>query len=129
VMALTKIGDMDALVRAATHNSASVRMGALLALRRLQRSEAALFLHDSDPLVVLEAARAINDQPINGAMLDLAALIQSPGILQVGTTNSEALLRRVLNANFRCGTPETAKALAAFASRQDAPENMRAEAL
>jgi quinoprotein glucose dehydrogenase len=129
VMALVKIGDIGVLVGAETNTSDAVHMGAVLALRRLRRSEVALFLRDSDPLVVLEAARAINDQPINGAMLDLAALIQNPGIVQIATTNSEALLRRVLNANFRCGTPQTAKALASFAARQDVPENMRAEAL
>src|SRR5947199_5080217 len=41
----------------------------------------------------------------------------------------EALLRRVLNANFHFGTPTTAVALAKFAARADAPENMRVEAL
>src|SRR6266566_4969493 len=97
-------------------------MGVLLAMRRLQRGEIAMFLNDSDPALVLEAARAINDEPINGAMRDLAALIDRP-------TASEPLLRRVLNANFHLGTSPSAKALATFAARADAPENMRDEAL
>jgi quinoprotein glucose dehydrogenase len=41
----------------------------------------------------------------------------------------EALLRRVLNANFHFGTAKTATALAQFATRSDVPENMRVEAL
>jgi quinoprotein glucose dehydrogenase len=70
----------------------------------------------------LEAARAINDEPINAALPELAALIGQP-------LQSEHLLRRVLNANFRLGQAETAKALAQFASRTNAPEASRAEAL
>jgi quinoprotein glucose dehydrogenase len=122
VMALKGIGDIDALLAAAKDRSSTVRMAALLALRRLQRGEIAVFLKDADPAIVLEAARAINDEPINGAMPDLAALIESPAA-------SEPLLRRVLNANFHFGTRESAKALAGFAARGEAGENMRVEAL
>jgi len=122
VMALTWIDDIDSLLAAAKDSSSAVRLGALLAVRRLQRSEIAMFLNDNAPAIVLEAARAINDEPINGAMPDLAALIAKP-------TTSEPLLRRVLNANFRVGTTDSARALAAFAAREDAAENMRTEAL
>src|SRR5204862_4619685 len=66
VMALTWIGDTDALVRAAKDNSPAVRMAVRLALRRFERAEIALFLQDPAPAIVLEAARAINDVPING---------------------------------------------------------------
>jgi quinoprotein glucose dehydrogenase len=145
-MALTWIGDVDALIDAGKDESSSVRMGALLAMRRLQRDEIAMFLHDRDPFVVLEAARAINDEPINGAAQDLAALITNPpNFPSAAATNApdnspsgrtslvggqeEALLRRVLNANFHVGTTQTAKALAGYAARKDAPDNMRAEAL
>src|SRR5207247_10278830 len=120
VMALNWIGDIDALLAAGKDNFPAIRMSALLALRRLQRNEIAVFLNDADPAIVLEAARAINDQPINGAMADLAPLIEKP-------TASEPLLRRVLNANFHFGTGESAKALAGFAARGDAEENMRVE--
>jgi quinoprotein glucose dehydrogenase len=122
VMALNRIGDIDSLLAAAKDHSFAIRLGALLALRRLQRGEIAIFLNDADPAIVLEAARAINDEPINGAMPDLAGLIEKP-------TASEPLLRRVLNANFHFGTRESAKALAGFAARGEAEENMRVEAL
>ena len=124
VMALTRIGDVDSLLKAAKDSSPAVRMGALLALRRLQRAEITMFLNDTNPAVLLEAARAINDEPINGGMKDLAALINR--------TESETrapLLRRVLNANFHLGTGESAKALARFSERSGAPEAMRVEAL
>ncbi len=131
VMALAGIGDMDALLAAGKDESSPVRMGALLAMRRLQRPEVAMFLHDSDPWIVLEAARAINDEPINGAAMDLAALISAKsGAVSFPTAEEkEALLRRILNANFHVGTVQTAKALAAFAATKDAPDSMRAEAL
>jgi quinoprotein glucose dehydrogenase len=131
VMALTWIGDGDALVKAAKDESSAVRMGALLAMRKLQSPEIAMFLHDRDPEIVLEAARAINDEPINGAAPDLAALIAQAQSNATSThaDENEALLRRVLNANFHEGTTQNAKALASFAARKDAPDNMRAEAL
>ncbi|HKI72238.1 MAG TPA: PVC-type heme-binding CxxCH protein [Verrucomicrobiae bacterium] len=146
VMALTWIGDTDALLAAAKASSSAVRMAALLAMRRLHRDEIAVFLNDTDPAIVLEAARAINDEPINGAMRELARLIGRDTLLRVpGPAETsedqgrgaprpypgwhEALLRRVLNANFHFGTMESAKALAAFAARSDAAEKMRVEAL
>src|ERR1051325_1266869 len=147
VMALTRIADTDALFAAARDNSPAVRMGALLALRRLHRGEVAAFLNDNDPAIVLEAARAINDEPINGGMMELARLVNRDALLPASASSSaagdarggpapgpntdaqEPLLRRVLNANFHFGTAESAKALAAFAARSQAPEMMRAEAL
>ena len=145
VMGLSMIGDVDALLTEAHNPSASVRMGVLLALRRLQRPEIDSFLQDESPALVLEAARAINDEPINGAMQELAALLDSPAVNRflagaplvpdsvpkeaARGLGLEALLRRILNANFHFGTTNTAKALATFASRPDAPNNMRVEAL
>jgi quinoprotein glucose dehydrogenase len=149
VMALAWIGDMDAVLAAAQDASPAVRMGALLAMRRLQRPEIAMFLKDPAPALVLEAARAINDEPVNGAMPDLAALLEDPRLsrflggellLSSSATNDlnsaqverlglEALLRRVLNANFHFGTTQSADALGAFAVRADAPVAMRVEAI
>ena len=145
VMGLVRIADVPALLASAQAPSSSVRMGILLALRRLQRPEIARFLEDPEPALVLEAARAINDEPINGAMQQLADLIDSPAMQKflagaplVPATipaaaahklGLEALLRRVLNANFHFGTAQTAGALARFAARPDAPQNMRIEAL
>lgn len=123
VMGLAGIGDVTALLRHAEDASPAVRMGVLLALRRLARPEIARFLHDGEPLIVVEAARAIHDVPITDAMDDLAGLINTRPI------TDDALLRRVLNANYRLGGVERAAALAIFARNNDAPADRRAEAV
>ena len=122
VMALTGIGDLDQLILQATNHSRAIRMATLLAMRRLHRAEIAMFLKDTDSAIVLEAARAINDEPIDGAMSDLANI-------NLGAASSEPLVRRVLNANFHFGTAESAQTLAGFANRADLSEAMRVEAL
>jgi quinoprotein glucose dehydrogenase len=122
VMGLVGTASVADLAIAAKDPSAAVRMAALLAMRRLESSGVASFLADSDPLLVLEAARAINDAPIAQAMPDLAALIARP-------SQSEPLDWRVLNANFRLGSATNAAALANYAAQPDAPERMRMESL
>ena len=76
----------------------------------------------ADELIVLEAARAINDLPMNDEMPALAALIVHP-------TKDEPLDWRVINANFRVGEPENAVALAKYATQANATEKVRVEAL
>ncbi|MDB6125437.1 MAG: Heme-binding protein [Pedosphaera sp.] len=122
VMGLVGLASKSDLVEAAKDSSNSVRMGALLAMRRLQLPEIATFLHDADPLIVLEAARAINDVPIKDAMPQLAALIDHP-------TQNEPLDWRVINANFRLGDAKNALALANYATQNGATEKVRGEAL
>lgn len=122
VMALLGCGDVSELLQSASDSSSAVRMGVLLTLRRLERPEVSRFLHDSEPGLVQEAARAINDVPINAAMPDLARLIEAKDL-------ARPVWQRVLNANYRLGNPENAAALAAFAVRGDAPDTMRADAL
>ncbi|MEX2380890.1 MAG: PVC-type heme-binding CxxCH protein [Opitutales bacterium] len=124
MMGLAGINSVPALIAAADDDSAAVRMGSLLAMRRLQRPEIIRFLSDSDPLLVVEAARAINDHSIRAGMTELAALIDQDDLPE-----SEPLIRRVLNANFRMGTAQTASALARFAANGNASEKYRAEAL
>lgn len=124
VTALIACNDFDAVQAAAADPSESVRLGALLAMRRLQRNEIAAFLNDASPRLVTEAARAINDEPVPGAMKALAALIEKPL-----PEDNLALSRRVVNANYRFGVRDTAKALASFAAREGAAELLRTEAL
>jgi len=122
VYGLSRCADVDDVLAAAGDPNDSVRMGVLLTLRRLQRNEISRFLEDANPKLVTEAARAIADLPINGAMENLARLIARP-------LSGDPLLRRVLNANLRHGTADTAKALAEFAAREGASATLRAEAL
>jgi len=121
-LALARLNDPKALLAAASVDSPAVRQGVLLALRRLESPEVARFLNDADPRLVLEAARAINDVPINAAMPQLAALTERPGL-------ADPVRYRALNANFRLGQPANAQALARFAARADASEPTRIEAL
>ncbi|WP_162276053.1 PVC-type heme-binding CxxCH protein [Roseimaritima ulvae] len=122
MMALVGCATPQQIAALKTHASVPVRRVAVVALRRLQHPLAADFLADSSPLVVLEAAMAIHDEPI-GVGLD--ALAQ----LAVTSAADESLVRRVLNANYRLGTPEAAQRLATFAERAGASEAMRLEAL
>ncbi len=122
VMALVGANDLPALLEAAKHRDPHVRMSALLAMRRLERPEIAQFLTDEDPLLVMEAARAINDVPIAPALPQLAALLAKPGA-------NPQLTVRALNASFRTGTAAAAQALAAFAVKDGASDALRAESL
>ncbi|MBI4661959.1 MAG: HEAT repeat domain-containing protein [Verrucomicrobia bacterium] len=136
VMALVWLNDMNALVAAAKDSSASVRMGVLLAMRRLARPEIAMFLYDPNPALVLEAARAIYDLPIESAWSQLAVLVNSQSKLRNAKAEASGtvelrtpVLRRALCANFRLGKLENALALADFSARREFPEGLRAEAL
>jgi quinoprotein glucose dehydrogenase len=123
IMGLAGQPDLAAVVKEAkTHSSPSVRLAAVVALRKRSANAVSEFLGDADPLVVVEAARAIHDLPLTDAMPQLAALINR-------TTTDDALLRRVLNSNFRLGGAEQAAAVAAFAAKSGAPESLRIEAL
>jgi quinoprotein glucose dehydrogenase len=143
VMALTNLGDADALIAAADDPSPSVRMGVLLAMRRLGRAEIARFLNDPQMPLVIEAARAINDARIEAARPALAAMLNKPFPATAPATSPatttaaaaapktwpEPVVLRALNSNFRLGAAENAQAVARFAARADVSDEMRIEAL
>jgi putative heme-binding domain-containing protein len=123
-LALARIGNADALKALSTHSSRAVRLGAVVALRRMRNAAVAEFLNDKDEYVVTEAARAINDDlSIEGALPALGKTLNTTPF------RNEPLIRRAINANLRVGTDEGVQALIAYASGQNNPELMRAEAL
>ena len=122
IMGLAGTATVDALVVARKRASPHERLGAVVALRRLENPGVAEFLNDAEPLVVLEAARAIHDVPIPDAMPALAKLINQPGL-------SDPLLRRALSANFRAGMAENAHAVATIAASSRVDESLRLEAI
>ena len=122
VMYLASLRDPVKIAALHKHPSETVRRVAVVALRRLKTKDITVFLGDRSGLVVMEAARAIHDEPIPSAMNALAGMIGA-------SDGSTELLRRVLNANYRLGTAASAVKLAAFASRESAVPEMRAEAL
>lgn len=122
VMGLLGMADDEDLDELAGDESASVRLATLLVYRKQQNPEIARFLTDPEPRLVLEAARAINDAPIEGATARLAAL-------EVNAEMPLPLLRRVLNANLKVGGPKAAGTLAQIAVNGEMPEPIRTEAL
>lgn len=155
VMGLAGCADAATLQQLAADKSPAVRLAAVVALRRMERPEAGDFLHDEDPLVALEAARAVNDLPIAPALPKLAALLTDADALgrqQLASQQQRQrvaavknaknpkpdeepdvlfapLLRRVVNAHFRLGQPQNAAALASFATSGVGPSAVRAEAI
>jgi len=104
------------------HDTPAVRLGVVLALRRLQCPRVARFLTDADPRVVVEAARAVYDTGLMGGMEDLAKLAEKPGL-------PDAVAYRAVAANAKLGTPEAAARLARFAARSGEPDHVRVAAL
>ncbi|MBO0698787.1 MAG: PQQ-dependent sugar dehydrogenase, partial [Zavarzinella sp.] len=102
--------------------SPEVRLALAVALRRQKAPEVGEFLGDSDPKVVAEAARAINDEVITAALAKLADLLSRPQL-------SPVVAYRALNVHFLLGKAENARALAEYASRADVPETLRALAI
>ena len=122
VMALTQINDLAELVESAGNENTFIRMGAVLALRRMKRQEISVFLRDTDHAIAAEAARAINDVPIEGAQQQLAQLIQRVNL-------PAAALKRSINAQYRLGNTENAAYLISFAQDKNANEFLRAQAI
>lgn len=102
--------------------SAAVRLATVVALRRLESPLIARFLDDKEERIVLEAARAIYDVPIAGALPQLAAKLEQP-------TTSPPLIHRLLAANLRLGGTEEAERVAKYAADMQTPERARVEAL
>jgi len=123
-LALARIGKAVPIVALSNDPSAAVRMGAVIALRRLRHPEITRFLNDQDEYIVTEAARAINDDhSIEQALPALGNLL-----LETPFTN-EPLLRRAINANLRVGTEESMQNLLDYTLKANAPENMKVEAI
>lgn len=123
-LALARIDEEEKITQLYTHPSKAVRMGAVIALRRLESPGLSKFLADSEELIVAEAARAIHDDfSVEASLPDLAALIT--------TTKSdfEPLVRRIISANQRLGGEQQLNDLLAYVSRNDIPQAMKSEAI
>tara|TARA_B100001059_G_scaffold29897_1_gene24189 strand:+ start:4761 stop:7886 length:3126 start_codon:yes stop_codon:yes gene_type:complete len=136
VMALTWFDDRDALLELSRDEFPAVRLAVLLALRRMHDPAVGVFLRDPDPLIAAEAARAINDIPIEEAMpglVDQLAMFQPDASTAFINTAPEperiAILRRSLNAALRRGRPEDMAAVAEVALYDANPPSMRHEAV
>jgi len=124
VLALSRIGNTESITTLAHNPNRSLRIAAVLVLRRLQDPTVAEFLNDEDEYIVTEAARAINDDwSIEAALPALA------NMLTVEKFNSEPLLRRAINAALRVGGDKELENLIAFAKDKNRSNVLRGEAL
>lgn len=123
VMGLAGAAGTAELVARAGDPSPAVRAGAVLALKRQRNPEIAVFFKDADEAVVLEAARAVYDDSIEGALQALAGLTQDVRL------KNPRILERAANARYRLGGGEHARALAEFAAREAVPAASRREAI
>jgi putative heme-binding domain-containing protein len=118
------LNEPEKLVELSNHYSNAVRLGAVLALRRLEHEGIKAFLLDQNEYIVTEAARAINDDfSIEGALPELGNLLITTRF------NNEPLIRRAINANLRVGTEQAMQNLIAYMLKPDAPLVLRQEAI
>jgi quinoprotein glucose dehydrogenase len=127
---VTALAWMDAPgeIQARARDSArSVRLAVLLVQRRRHDRQITQFLHDPDRELATEAARAINDLPLEEETAALAAALSSPAAAP--GPDAEPLLRRAIYASFRIGKAEQARAVLRVVTNSTLPMAIRAEAL
>ncbi len=122
VFGLMGTADTAVLKGFASAPESAVRRAALLAMRRNHAPDVRMFLADKDPLLVRDAARAINDEAIDGATADLA---QASNVAAHDVPTG----LRLVNANYRVGGAEGAKRLGSLAADKTMPAEVRQAAL
>ncbi|MGB1128593.1 MAG: PVC-type heme-binding CxxCH protein, partial [Haloferula sp.] len=117
-------GSAEDLLKFKSHDSSEVRLGLIIALRRLREPGIAHFLKDEDPALVVETIQAINDGYIEGdAREALAAATDLVG--KFGVT----LDYRIINSIVRLGKQEGVVDLLKLAENPELPEDTRVECL
>ncbi|MFT5033546.1 MAG: quinoprotein glucose dehydrogenase, partial [Bacteroidia bacterium] len=130
VWALAEIGDHRAVKLFMKSESLPRRMASLLVLRRWRDADIAVFLKDTEPSLVVEAARAIYDLPISDAIPALAALASTNAPLQADDPQSaHALHRRILHSAVMMGGEIGADYLMRYAANDANTVVMREHAL
>ena len=123
VLALSRIGEKEPITALVNNSNKSLRLAAVLVLRKWEDKAVSKFLTDEDEYIVAEAARAINDDwSIEAALPALANTLNDTRL------TSEVILRRAINAALRVGTDKTFDDLLAFAQRKDVSGVLRGEA-
>ena len=125
VHALERLGDEGGVHRQLNHPDAHVRRAMAVVLRRWQDPTIGRLLDDPSQLVRAEAARAIYDGGIDGAMGDLSSFLATApeGATELITW------RRAVHACREVGTEQAAETLAGFAASFRGPASVRAEAI
>ena len=117
VVALANSQYASALANLRSHQSSAVRLAAVLALRKQSSPLLSHFLSDTDDLVATEAARAIHDVPVIGALHELAETLSS--------ARTYPWQRRAMSASERLGNDAYIQELVEFALDESNDERMR----
>jgi len=112
-----------------SHASASVRLVAVVALRRLASPALADFLNDSDPRVSDEAIRSISEAPAPAARPALNAMLDAYAGATAPRPLPPMIARRLIHCAFRTGGKENAARLVTVASGKALEIGQRLEAL
>ncbi|MDF1752717.1 MAG: c-type cytochrome [Verrucomicrobiales bacterium] len=134
IQGLWYLNEKEKILKLVDHESPAVRLAIALTLRKLEDPRVKYFLNDSDEKIRFAAIRAINDLDLPTAGPDLAAQIdhyinQTEGFRLPENHQDWIIQHRLINANFRVGTPECAKRLINYAASPHLPEIMRGQAL
>lgn len=145
VFAIARVEQNDSLRRKLGDNEPAIRLAAALVYRRWSdpaevnwveppagkandyTSELSQLLNDPDLQIATEAARVINDFHLDSGNEALARRAEM--IVQGDVPRSDALVRRVINANYRSGKPEHAANLVRIAGAKSVSLACRKEAI
>jgi quinoprotein glucose dehydrogenase len=132
IMGLAGCTGAAELAALATDPCATLRLAAVVALRRHRSLAVAAFLRDADRSVASEAVRALHDQyiePWHEARPFLADLLAE---IARGTSwhpLDDVMANRLLHATFRCGRPQDLETLLQVAGAEGFAPQARREAL
>ncbi len=129
VMGLLGAGDKSRIASLLDNPHRSIRLAAVLALRRLQSPALVKALFDKDPFIADEAIRAVHDVPIEDARPAVAALLDEYASGQQGRPLSRIMLRRLVHSASRVGGDENAARLLRIAANPALDKTDRLEAL
>jgi quinoprotein glucose dehydrogenase len=115
----------DAIARLALDESESVRLAAVIVLRRRGDASVARFLSDASPVVIDEAVRAIHDLALEPARPAVAALLDT----RTSRVWTPFMLRRLIHSAFRVGGEQNAARVVGVAADELLPADVRTEAL
>ncbi len=134
VEGLWYLNEREKILKEFKNESAGVRMGVLLTLRKLLDPRVKYFLKDADESIRNEAIRALHDLDLPTAQGELADVIQqwtvdSPTGAAPKDHRDWILHTRLINANFRLGGGNQARNLLAYAANETLPALLREQAL
>lgn len=134
VQGIWYLNEREKILKEVKNESAAVRLGVLLALRKLNDPRVKYFLTDAEESIRFEAIRAISDLDLITALPDLADQIKAyataaPEFRLPADHRDWIIQTRLINANFRVGQNENAANLLAYATQAKIPAMLREQAL